>query len=365
MGYVKYDYQGLYDLAVEMFIRYKFKKSDAKKIADVILTADRYGIESHGVNRLTLYPHSIDIGRLKVDAKPEIVEETPITAIIDANDGEGHLASIKAMNLAIKKAKETGIGLVTVRNSNHFGIAGYYSMMAAKKGFMGICMTNAEALVVPTYARQPKMGTNPIAITIPAKPNFWHMDFATSIMTAGKMEVYAKRGATLHEGMLIDPNGIISTDPNEFLKIRKEKSDGGIMPMGGAGMDFGGHKGYAFGMLVDIMCGIMSHGAVSSEIRVKPNREKCCHFFCAFDYGKFGDKKDIEKRLSEYMQGMRDAKTAEGEKRVYVHGDKEMETEKEVLAHGVAINDATLTEILQYCDKLHINADDFLKKTGF
>ena len=210
--YTRYNYKKLYELAVEMFIRYGFSREDSEKVADVILTSDRFGVESHGVNRLTLYPFGIDIGRIKVDAKPEVVEDRLSMAVIDAHDGMGQLASIQGMQLAIDKAKKYGVGMVSVRNSNHFGIAGYYSMMAAKQGLMGVSMTNAEALVVPTYAREPMFGTNPIAVTIPADPHPFHMDFATSVMTCGKMEVYAKIGHELQPGMLVDETGTTCLD---------------------------------------------------------------------------------------------------------------------------------------------------------
>ena len=361
--YTRYNYKKLYELAVEMFIRYGFSREDSE-----ILTSDRFGVESHGVNRLTLYPFGIDIGRIKVDAKPEVVEDRLSMAVIDAHDGMGQLASIQGMQLAIDKAKKYGVGMVSVRNSNHFGIAGYYSMMAAKQGLMGVSMTNAEALVVPTYAREPMFGTNPIAVTIPADPHPFHMDFATSVMTCGKMEVYAKIGHELQPGMLVDETGTTCLDPNVFLRIRDNKSNpaytektrGGIMPMGGEGMLFGGHKGYGLALLVDIMCAVMSHGAVSKGVRVTKDKEKCCHFFAAIDYSLFGDKEETNRRLSEYLQSMRDAEPAEGQSRVYVHGDKEADAEKDVLAHGVGINPATYAEIEKYCVKKGINIKDYL-----
>lgn len=369
--YVRYNYDKLYELAVEMFVRYGYSREDSTKIADVILTSDRYGVESHGVNRLTLYPFGLDIGRIKPNAEMKVVEDNLCCAVIDADDGMGQLASIDAMNLAIEKAKKYGVGLVSVRNSNHFGIAGYYSMMAAKQGFMGISMTNAEALVVPTYAREPMFGTNPIAITIPADPHPFHMDFATSIMTCGKMEVYAKTDHALQPGMLVDESGVTCLDPNVFLRIRDNKSNpaytektrGGIMPMGGEGMLFGGHKGYGLALLVDIMCAVMSHGAVSKNVRVTKDKEKVCHFFAAIDYSLFGDKEETNRRLSEYLQSMRDAEVAEGQERIYVHGDKEAEAEQDVLAHGVAINAATYAEIEKYCVKKGINIKDYLIPT--
>ena len=366
--YVRYDYNKLYELAVEMFVRYGYSKEDSTKIADVILTSDRFGVESHGVNRLTLYPFGLEIGRIKKDAPLEVVEDNRCCAVIDAHDGMGQLASIKGMELAIEKAKQYGVGMVSVRNSNHFGIAGYYSMMAAKAGMMGVSMTNAEALVVPTYAREPMLGTNPIAITIPCEPHPFHMDFATSIMTCGKMEVYAKIGHELQPGMLVDERGVCSTDPNKFLEIRDNKSNpaytektlGGIMPMGGEGMLFGGHKGYGMALLVDIMCAIMSHGAVSKGVRVTKDKEKCCHFFAAIDYSLFGDKEETGRLLKEYLQSMRDALPAEGQERVYVHGDKEAEAEQDVLKNGVGINPATFAEIDKYCKMKGININDYL-----
>ena len=247
-------------------------------------------------------------------------------------------------------------------------INAYYSMMAAKQGLMGVSMTNAEALVVPTYAREPMFGTNPIAVTIPADPHPFHMDFATSVMTCGKMEVYAKIGHELQPGMLVDETGTTCLDPNVFLRIRDNKSNpaytektrGGIMPMGGEGMLFGGHKGYGLALLVDIMCAVMSHGAVSKGVRVTKDKEKCCHFFAAIDYSLFGDKEETNRRLSEYLQSMRDAEPAEGQSRVYVHGDKEADAEKDVLAHGVGINPATYAEIEKYCVKKGINIKDYL-----
>ncbi len=293
--YTKYEYQKLFDLDVEMMRRYGYSEEEAKIIADVLLTSDLFGIESHGCNRMTLYPFSLDIGRIKRGVTMEVVEDSLCFAVIDAKDGMGQLAGVKAMNLAIEKAKQYGVGMVSVRNSNHYGIAGYYSKLAADAGMMGISMTNAEALVVPTYGREPMLGTNPIAITIPAKPHNFHLDFATSIMTCGKMEVYAKIDHELKPGMLVDEQGVTSTDPHKFIEIRAnktnpdytEKTRGGIMPWGGEGMDFGGHKGFGFGMLVDIMCGIMSHGAVSKGIRVTKKDEKCCHFFAAIDFGRW------------------------------------------------------------------------------
>lgn len=366
--YTFYRYDKLYELAEEMFKRYGYSEEDSRQIADVILTSDRFGVESHGVNRLTLYPFGLEIGRINPNAQMKVVEDNLCCGVIDADDGMGQLAGVMGMKLAMEKAKKYGVGMVSVRNSNHFGIAGYYSMMAAKQGFMGVSMTNAEALVVPTFAKEPMFGTNPIAVSIPCKPHPFHMDFATSVMTCGKMEVYAKIDHELKPGMLVDERGVCSLDPNKFLEIRDNKSNpaytqktlGGIMPMGGEGMLFGGHKGYGLALLVDIMCSIMSHGAVSKGVRVTKDKEKCTHFFCAIDYSLFGDVEETNRRLEAYLQSMRDAEPAEGQERVYVHGDKEAESEQRVLKHGVGINPATYKEIEKYCVKKGIRIEDYL-----
>ena len=371
--YTRYNYKKLYELAVEMFIRYGFSREDSEKVADVILTSDRFGVESHGVNRLTLYPFGIDIGRIKVDAKPEVVEDRLSMAVIDAHDGMGQLASIQGMQLAIDKAKKYGVGMVSVRNSNHFGIAGYYSMMAAKQGLMGVSMTNAEALVVPTYAREPMFGTNPIAVTIPADPHPFHMDFATSVMTCGKMEVYAKIGHELQPGMLVDETGTTCLDPNVFLRIRDNKSNpaytektrGGIMPMGGEGMLFGGHKGYGLSLLVELFCGILSGGRTSNEVRVVPNVDKVCHFFMAVDYSIFGDKEQMEKRFSQYLEDIRNSALADGQTRIYTHGDKAYAHMARVAEEGVKVNDKTYDEIVKICQDLGIDPAEYLiEKAG-
>ena len=162
MGYRYFDDQRLWDLTVEVFTRNGYSRSDCEDIANVLLASDRMGIESHGVQRMKLYTHSLEIGRIKRGAKSEIVRETPVSAVIDAHDAIGQPVSVAAMQMAIDKAKKAGVGIVVVRDSNHYGIAGYYAKMAADQGLLGISMTNTEALVVPTFGKQPMMGTNPI-----------------------------------------------------------------------------------------------------------------------------------------------------------------------------------------------------------
>lgn len=360
MSYRKFSYERVKKLCTEVFLSYGYNREESEFIAEVITTADLFGIESHGVNRLTLYPHGIDIGRIKTSAAVETVYQTPVSAVLDAHDGEGHLASKQAMELAISMAKKHGIGMVTVRNSNHFGIAGYYSRMALQEGMMGICMTNTEALIVPTNGKQPMLGTNPIAVSIPAEPIPYNLDMSTSVVPGGKLEVYAKNQKPLPNEWIVDPDGVESNDPNVFLKIRNEKTQGGILPLGGIGELHGGHKGYSLGLLVELMTGNFAGGVNSDGVRKVKNREKCCHFFGAVDLAMFGDKRKIISDISDYLQRVRNSDKAKGCTRIYTPGEKEAENEKRVRKEGIAMNEPTLKEIIALCEKRGISCKDYL-----
>ncbi|MCI8549770.1 MAG: Ldh family oxidoreductase [Lachnospiraceae bacterium] len=360
MGYRYLDDKKIEEFSKEVFKRYGYSEEDCAQIADVLLTSDRMGIESHGVQRLIMYVNSIKLGRIHKGAVPEIVKETPLSAVIDAHEAFGQPCAVKAMQLAIDKAKKSGIAMVTVRNSNHYGIAGYYAKMAADQGMMGISMTNAEALVVPTFGKQPMMGTNPIAVSMPAAPHPFHLDMATSVVPAGKMEVYAKAGKTLPDGWLVDSKGQTNNDPNEFLKIRAAKSDGGINPLGGFGETHSGHKGYGLSLLVEIMCAVLSGGLTANYVRVDPAVDRVCHFFMAVDYGMFGDKAEIEANLTKYLNELRDSRKAEGSPRIYTHGDKAYENMAAVSQKGIKVNDKTYEEMTGIAKELGIPYEDYL-----
>lgn len=359
-GYRYFDVESIRRLGVELYTKYGLPREYAELALDVILTSDLMGIESHGVNRLTMYTDNFELGRVHMDAHPEIVYETPVSAVVEANECMGQAASVFGMRTAIEKAKKTGIAMVNVRNSNHFGIAGYYSLMACKEGMIGISMTNAEATVVPTFARKPMMGTNPIAVSVPAEPHPWHMDFATSIITNGKCEVYAKIDHDLPDGVLIDRDGKPSNDPNVFLEIRRNKTLGGLAPLGGLGEGLSGHKGYGLSFLVDILCAVMSGGYVSNQCRVVKSQDRVCHFFAAIDPAIWGDPETIKERLTAEMDKLRSAPLADGAERIYVHGDKEVEAQKFAAQNGVGMNQVTLRDVRARCEKFGINMDDYL-----
>jgi LDH2 family malate/lactate/ureidoglycolate dehydrogenase len=329
----------------KLFRSYEFSDDESQIITKILLRADLYGIESHGVQRLMRYHKEIKSGMVDVKARPEIVRETAVSAVIDARKAMGQLVSFKAMRQAIEKAKTSGFGAVTVRNSNHFGIAGYYTLMAAEEDLMGIAMTNSEAIAVPTYGREAMLGTNPIALAMPACPCVFSYDAATTVVPRGKLEVYNKNGKSLPGNWVLDARGLPSKDSEEVLKNIIGKLGGGILPLGGEGELYGGHKGYGLGVIVDIFTAIMSGGLSSNYVNRQQGLNGICHCFIALDYGIFGSKTEIKKHFSTFLQELRDSKKAEGQNRIYIHGEKEAEMMASRLEGSVPVNEKTLEEM--------------------
>ena len=345
MAYQYWSYETLHRFCMEAFQKFGFTEKEANIIQDVLLTSDLYGIESHGMQRMVRYHKCIEKGMIQIDAKPEVVFETPISAVIDAHDAMGQLVGHQAMEMAIAKAKTSGVGIVSVRNSNHYGIAGYYTKLAAEQGLIGMCMTNTEAIMVPTFGRQAMLGTNPIAFAMPADPTPFSFDAATTVVPRGKLEVYVKRGNGLPLGWALDENGNDSDDADRVLKNIIAKTGGGILPLGGSGEMTSGYKGYGFAMLCEICTAILSGGTTSNYIYKTPGRSNIAQCFIALDHGMFGDKKAIEESLSKYLQEVRDSAKAEGQERIYIHGEKEYEARDGVLTNGVYLNDKTYAEM--------------------
>jgi L-2-hydroxycarboxylate dehydrogenase (NAD+) len=356
---IRYTYDQLNRFCNDAFCRFGFTESESKIITDVLLMSDLYGIESHGMQRLVRYHKGIEKGLIKVDAKPEIIFETPVSAVIDGNEGMGQLISHYAMGVAISKAKSTGVGFVTVRNSNHFGIAGYYSNMACEQGMIGIAMTNSEAIMVPTYSRLAMLGSNPIAVSMPAEPYPFFFDASTTVVTRGKLEVYNKEGKALPKGWALDAKGHDTTDASLVLKNIAGKMGGGIMPLGGETEELGGHKGYGFGMLCEIFCSILSQGTTSNKVNVG-GKAGVCHSFIAIDPKIFGDTEQIKRHFSAYLQELRDAPKAEGQTRIYTHGEKEAFAYEDRLRNGIDININTVAEMRDLANYLGMDVDAYL-----
>ena len=345
MKYRNLSYEQVKEFCHKVFEGYGFTQLQSHQITDVLLDADLSGIESHGIQRMIRYHKEITEGLVKVDHTMRIVKQTPVSATVDGNDAMGQLVGIASMDLAIEKAKKTGIGMVAVRDSNHFGVAGYYTRRAAEAGLVGICMTNTEAIMVPTFGKQAMLGTNPIALSMPAQPVPFTFDAATTVVPRGKLEVYAKRDGVIRDGWALDENGNPSTDAGRVLGNIIAKAGGGILPLGGAGAETSGYKGYGFAMLCEILTAILSGGTTSNFIYKTPGRSNICHFFMAFDHGMFGDKTALEASLSALMQQLRESPKAEGCDRIYTHGEKEFYARQAVMERGICVNEKTYTEL--------------------
>ena len=358
MQYHHVNYEKLVRFCVESFKGYGFNEDQAKQITDVLLEADLSGIESHGVQRMIRYHKEITSGMVKIDAQPEVVFETPLSAVVEGNDCMGQTLGVWAMQMAIDKAKKSGFGMVTVRNSNHYGVAGYYSRMAADQGLIGMSMTNTEAIMVPTFGKQAMLGTNPIAFAMPASPTPFSFDAATTVVPRGKLEVYVKRGNGLPLGWAVDEEGKDSDDADRVLKNIIAKTGGGILPLGGSGEMQSGYKGYGFAMLCEICTAILSGGTTSNYIYKTPGRSNIAQCFIALDHGMFGDKAAIEANLSKYLQEVRDSAKADGQERIYIHGEKEYEARDRVVRDGVYLNDKTYAEMQMIAE--HTGSTAFL-----
>lgn len=358
----RYDHKKLEALTVLVFRKLGYTEEQSRSIADVLVTADLFGITSHGLQRLNLYEYGLRIGRIKRDAKPKILKETPVSALIDADDAMGQVTGVDSMRLAIRKAKESGIGFVVTRNNNHFGIAGYYSRMAMREGLLGICMTNSEALMVPTNGKRAMLGSNPIAVAMPAEPFPFMLDMATAVVPRGKLEVYMKDKKPIPAGWAVGSEGSISTDPFEVNDCFVKKTCGGILPVGGLGEILGGHKGYGIALAVELFTGILARGYTSDMVRKVHKDDRSCATFIAVDYGMFGEKKEVEAALSAFLAKLRDSEKADGETRIYTHGEKEILHSRECETGGIYIQDQTIEEITGICEKLGIDHSVYIEE---
>ncbi|MCL2580721.1 MAG: Ldh family oxidoreductase [Oscillospiraceae bacterium] len=361
MLYREVAYSGAAAFCVDLFTSHGFSRSESALITDVLLCADLWGIESHGIQRLMRYHNEIKNGMVSVKSRPELAAHTPVSAVIDGCGGMGQLISVRAMNLAIKKAKTSGVGMVAVRNSNHYGIAGYYTKMAVKKDLMGICMTNTEAIGVPLFGKKAMLGTNPISLGFPAEPVGFIYDAATTVVPRGKVEVYSKSEKPLPDGWAVDAAGQPASDAAAVLENIMHKLGGGISPLGGGGELLGGHKGYGLGIIVDLFTGILSSGKTSNHLSLRPDRSDIAHFFMAVDYGIFGDKAEIKAKFSTFLQELRDSPKADGQKRIYTHGEKEAGTMAKRRKSGtIPISEKTLGEMREIAGLQKLSFPAFL-----
>lgn len=359
------DWTTITNFVIDSFVGYGIPREDATICADVLLESDKRGIESHGVNRFKpIYLDRIKAGIQNPVTNFEIVKETPTTAVVDGHDGMGQVIGYKSMQMAIDKAKEYGMGMVVVRNSCHYGIAGYYGTMATKQGCIGMTGTNARPSVAPTFGVEGMFGTNPLTIGIPTDEPFdFLIDCATSVTQNGKVEYYARIGEPVHPGTIIGlDGGPVEGDAAAALKMIRGGT-AALTTLGGIGEAMGGYKGYGYAMVVELLSAILQDGEYGKALDGKDENGKIRpyhlgHFFIAIDTNHFLGEELCRKKAGEIIRSVRASKKAPGAERIYSAGEKEYEVRLARKA-GVPINESVQKEIIAVRDELGLTQYKF------
>ncbi len=355
-----YRYEDLYEYVVHFFVKLHVSEADAKIAADVLLSADLRGVNSHGIIRLhTYYGQRLVDGRIDPLSPVTTLRESGVTLALDGGNGLGQVVGHQAMTRCIEKAEASGAALVTVRNSNHYGIAGYFAMMALPHDMIGISLTNSRPLVAPTYGRTAVMGTNPIAVAVPAgEERPFVLDMATSIVPIGKVTVYSKAQEEIPEGWGIDRNGELTRDPNAVLE------GGALHPLGGTDI-LRGYKGYGLSLLVDLLSGVLSGAAFADRVG-KPNDTNpgtnVGHFFAAIQIEALRDLLGFKADMDEIIRLLKNAPKVEGQERIYIHGEKEFELQEHNRENGIPLLETVVASLKEAGDAVGVPFD--LKAIG-
>ncbi len=339
----------------EVFKKLGVKEDKAWIIADVLVLADQRGIESHGVARLKRYVDGIKKGIMLPSAEPTIEKETPVSLLVNGNGGMGQIIAYETTKMCIEKAKKNYICLASIRNSNHYGIAGYYSLMALKEGMIGISLTNAAPLVVPTFGKNAILGTNPISVGFPSKDETdYLLDMATSTVPRGKLEVYARKGKKIPLMWATDENGSPTDSPERVLDNLLNRRGGGLLPLGGGDELTGGHKGYGLAMLVELFTGVLSGGAYGTDVYGKKGEPAdVAHFIGVINPEAFIGEEKLRERVSGLSNMLRNSEKADGRDRIYIHGEKEFELFKKY-EKTVPIQDKVYNTMKDIADDLGV-----------
>lgn len=349
-----FSYEQLYQFTHAVFLKMGCSLQDATTAATVLISADLRGIDSHGVARLSGYLRLWEAGRVNPKPNIRIVYETPSTAVVDGDAGLGLVVAPFAMQVAIDKAKLVGTGWVSVKNSNHFGIAGAHAMMALKEDMIGMAMTNASALVAPTFSNERMLGTNPIAVAIPAneQPAFV-ADFATTTAANGKLEILQRKNADMPLGWAQDKEGNPSTDANI---IRKQ---GALLPLG-SDREHGSHKGYALGSIVDIFSAVLSGASYGpwappfpAYVPMPENQpgQGLGHFFGAMRVDAFRPAEEFKGHMDNWINRFRNAHPSEGNDKVLIPGDPEREMEAIRIKEGIPLVEPVEKDLHEIAEK--------------
>lgn len=348
----------LKNFATQVFIKIGCPEQEAKQAADVLVSADLRGVDSHGVARLSGYIRLHEKKRLNATPDIKTVHETPSTAVVDGDLGLGLVVGPHAMKVAIEKAKQVGSGWVAVKNSNHYGIAGYHAMMALDSDCIGISLTNASPLVSPTFSKERLLGTNPISIAIPTKhqPPFV-LDMATTTAANGKLEVLQRKNMDAPEGWLQDKEGHITTDAKGLMK------GGAMRPLGGE-RKHGSHKGYALGAVVDILSAVLSGANYGPWVppfvafidpAPNPVGDGLGHFFGAMRIDAFRDGEEFKSHMDNWIERFRRSETVNPTEKVLIPGDPEREIAQERLKNGIDLLEPVVEDLKELGNKLNVS----------
>lgn len=351
-----FSYDRLSSFALNIFKAIGCSDADAATATKVLLSADVRGIDSHGIARLSGYVRLWEAKRVNARPQLKIIHETPSTAVVDGDSGLGLVVAPFAMQVAINKAKQAGTGWVSVQNSNHFGIAGYHAMMALQHDMIGMAMTNASALVAPTFSKERLLGTNPICVTIPAgdEPSFV-ADLATTTAANGKLEILQRKNLEAPVGWIQDKDGNSTTDAHAL------KNGGALLPLGGD-REHGSHKGYALGAIVDIFSAVLSGANYGPWVPPFPayvpmpeNQpgKGIGHFFGAMRIDAFRPADEFKSNMDNWIQRFRSAKTTEGQDKVIIPGDPEREMEIIRMKEGIPLLETVVNDLNELGRKMN------------
>lgn len=347
------EFDKMKNFIADAFAAYGVPNEDAEICADVLIESDKRGIESHGCNRFKpIYIDRIKNGTLLPVTNIEILKETPTTVVMDAHDGMGMVASHKMMTMLIEKAKKYGMAGGAIRNSTHYGIAGYWSGMAADAGLVGITGTNARPSIAPTFGVENMLGTNPLTFSLPTDEEFpFCLDCATSIVQRGKIEYYARNGKDTPAGMVISETGETLTDSEQILKDLVAGT-AALAPLGGVGEELAGYKGYGYATVVEILSAALSGGQFMKALtgvdeNKNPRMYHLGHFFFVIDPESFMGLDTFKKVAGDICRGLRASKKAPGEERIFTAGEKEHEVWLYRKDKGVPVSESVQKDIIE------------------
>ncbi len=343
----------LQSLVSDLLVAAGVPRDDAEITAYVLVKTDLRGVESHGTARLSYYYlHRAQKGIVNCHPNVRTVRETPCSLVIDADNGLGQPVAYRTMQRCIEKAHQAGLCAATINNSNHFGAAGVYALMALEHDMIGVCLTNSQPLVTPTYGRKRILGTNPIAFAAPANQRRpFVLDMATSVVPIGKVEVYRRRGEAVPAGWGTDSDGNVTTDPDKIY------NGGALLPLGGPA-ETAGYKGYGLAAMVDILCGLLAGAnfltGVTPPSVQQTSPSNVGHFLLALDVGAFRPIEEFKADMDRFIAQIKDSPKAAGQDEILIAGEKEFREEEERLRLGIPLNPKVEADLRSLCDEMQV-----------